>query len=94
MTDYSAFYSNQASSDPTRTLTLRAKWVAENNRRFAMLKAVIRKTVVTNNALDLPHVEGGLQILAALPAAVPKQWAYRWSHEKVSAFMGWLKEME
>ncbi len=93
MTDYSAFYINQASSDPTRTLTLRSKWVAENNRRFAMLKAVIRKSVVDNDGFGLRE-RGHFQAQASLPPAAPRAWAYRWSHEKVDAFMKWLKEME
>ncbi len=93
MTDYSAFYSNQASSDPTRTLTLRSKWVAENNRRFAMLKAVIRKSVVDNDGFGLRERDH-FQAQASLPPAAPRQWAYRWSHEKIDAFMKWLKEME
>ena len=101
MTDYTSFYNNQTSADPTRTLSLRSRWVADWNRRVARLKRAIWQSVVANDAFglreDKSHLGSTLLAQAAtppLPVAQPKQWAYRWSHEKVEAFMAWLKEME
>jgi len=101
MTDYTSFYNNQTLADPTRTLSLRSRWVADWNRRVARLKRAIWQSVVANDAFglreDKSHLGSTLLAQAAtppLPVAQPKQWAYRWSHEKVEAFMAWLKEME
>lgn len=58
-----------------------------------MLKAVIRKSVVDNDGFGLRERDH-FQAQASLPPAAPRAWAYRWSHEKVDAFMKWLKEME
>jgi SPP1 gp7 family putative phage head morphogenesis protein len=89
MTDYGAFYVNQTESDPTRTLTLRSRWVADWNRRIKALKAAITKvmeqdvfgfgdTITTLAQLEIPQ----------------KKFHYRYSHEKVADFMKWLGEME
>lgn len=101
MTDYTSFYNNQTSADPTRTLSLRSRWVADWNRRIARLKRAIWQSVAANDAFGLREDKSrlGSTLLAQvatppLPVAQPKQWAYRWSHEKVEAFMAWLKEME
>lgn len=101
MTDYVSFYNNQTSADPTRTLSLRSRWVADWNRRIARLKRAVWQSVVANDAFGLREDKSrlGSTLLAQvatppLPVAQPKQWAYRWSHEKVEAFMSWLKEME
>ena len=86
MTDYAAFYTNQSDLDPTRTLTLRSRWVADWNRRIKSLKAVINKAVVEDDVFGLKEREHfALQVDLQSPGS--RKFAYRWSHEKVSAFM-------
>lgn len=96
MTDVLAFYNNERRADPTRTLTLRERWVTDWNARIAALKKVIKKSVVDNDGFGLKQENRFLQVQAAPPLtpATTGQWAYRWSHEKVAGFMGWLREME
>lgn len=93
MTNYELFINAPSQADPTRTLTLRSKWVADWNRRIVALKSVVMKSVVENDCFGLR--EPDRLIPAQVLDPVPKrQWAYRWSHEKVQEFMSWLNDME
>lgn len=93
MTDYGLFINAPSQADPTRTLTLRSKWVADWNRRIAALKRAVLKSVVENDCFGLREPDRLIPAQALEP--VPKrQWAYRWSHEKVQEFMSWLNDME
>jgi SPP1 gp7 family putative phage head morphogenesis protein len=100
MTDFRAFYTNERSADPTRTLTLRSRWTADWNRRIAALQKAIKTSVVDNDGFGLEEKNKPfmlVQAFAELPPLTPApmgKWAYRWSHEKVSSFMAWLREME
>lgn len=67
--------------DPTRTLTLRQKFVADMARRFAELKRAIRKSIVDNDAFALK----------ANDAAGPGAFDFPRSADKVDAFMDWLQ---
>lgn len=93
MTDYGLFFNQPAQADPTRTLTLRSRWVADWNRRIAALKRAVLKSVVTNDCFGLREPER-LTPSEALDPVPKRQWAYRWSNEKVEEFMRWLQEME
>lgn len=66
-------------ADPTRTITIRKKFVADYTRRFKRLIKDIQDTVRTNNAL-------------ALRAADPGQFDFPRSADKIPAFMDWLRE--
>lgn len=106
MTSYTSLLFNQlAKADPTRTLTLRSRWAADWKRRIKELQRVIRISVVDNDGFGLSRPDVAPGTARQLPAQVPSvhaalepassgSWAYRWSHEKVDAFMQWLKEME
>lgn len=94
MTDYRALLLNSVASDPTRTLTLRNKWVADWNRRIKALKSVVLKAIVEQDVFGLKEQEHFLQVQEDLPVPEPRKFAYRYSQQKVEAFMAWLKEME
>lgn len=94
MTDYRALLLNSVASDPTRTLTLRSKWVADWNRRIKALKSVVLKAIVEQDVFGLKEQEHFLQVQEDLPVPEPRKFAYRYSQQKVEAFMAWLKEME
>lgn len=92
MTDYRAFYANQTEYDPTRTVTLRARWVADWNRRIKALQQAIAK-VIKQDTFGFGDQPQQLSVQAELE--VPqRKFQYRYSHEKVDGFMQWLKEME
>ena len=94
MTDYSAFFINQQAADPTRTLTLRSKWSADWSRRVNALKKAVLKSVVDQDCFGLNQPDNRVFVQAELPPSQPRQFAYRWSHEKIEAFMEWLRQME
>lgn len=94
MTDYRTLLLNSVASDPTRTLTLRSKWVADWNRRIKALKSVVLKAIVEQDVFGLKGQEHFLQVQEDLPVPEPRKFAYRYSQQKVEAFMAWLKEME
>ncbi len=107
MTDYGSFYLTLNAADPTRTLTLRSRFASDWKGRIRALQVVIRKSVVDNDGFGLSGPKQAAAGLAspssgpgpsvhikAPPAAKPNAWAYRWSSEKVKAFMAWLKKME
>jgi len=74
--------------DPTRTLTIRKKFVAEMNKRFRALKGLIRRSIVDNDCFGLrPQT-------IPLAEARPGQFKFERSADKVEAFMDWLKEQE
>jgi SPP1 gp7 family putative phage head morphogenesis protein len=76
-------------SDPTRTLTLRNRFIADMDRRFKSLMRDITTTIVENDALGLKEPE-----VRTLEAAPPKAFAYTRDAEKIPAFMAWLNEQE
>lgn len=96
MTDFRSFYLNARSADPTRTATLRSKWVADWNRRIKKLQKAIRTTVVENDAFGLKseNTATAIAVQLDLSPAPPNAWAYRWTTDKVDGFMAWLREMQ
>lgn len=81
--------SNPPAQDPTRTLTLRRQFIADVTRRLAGLKRDIRTSITERDAL---HLQPGRLVAAA--AASPRQFAYSWDSQKVTAFMEWLRKEE
>ncbi len=89
--------------DPTRTVTLRRAFAAEATRRFRAIKALIWKSVVTNDALALlepvplfprlppqvftPFTIDALSTNEALPR---RAFEFRTDPQKVAGFMEWL----
>ena len=71
--------------DPTRTTTLRRAFVADVNRRFRALTAVVWKAVVTDDCF-------GLQPAAYLDSPGYKAFDFTRSVDKVEAFMRWFNQ--
>ncbi len=77
---------SNARRDPTRTATLRQRYVGEVRRHFAALKALVVRTVEGNDALGLG--ERPLGVMQARPAT-----RYDFPSDpagKAQAFMDWL----
>jgi SPP1 gp7 family putative phage head morphogenesis protein len=80
--------------DPTRTLTLRKKFVADMDKRFGELKKLITVSIVLNDCFGLkPRVTAPTPFFIQA-AAKPGQFAFDRSSAKVEAFMAWLAEQE
>lgn len=79
--------------DPTRTLTLRQRWVTDFDRRFKALKKLITVSVIENDCFGLTD-KGKMTDFRVQAAAGPGQFAFTRSADKVEAFMAWLKEQE
>jgi len=73
--------------DPTRTKTLRDKFVREMNRRFKEVRLAVVESVVANDVFGLK--DSHLARLAALPAG---SFAFATDPQKVDGFMEWLQE--
>src|SRR3972149_6897295 len=70
--------------DPTRTLTLRNRFVADLTRRFKALKKAINKKVVVDDFFKVKEPKQIITFAYDFPS----------SKDKVSEFMEWLKEQE
>jgi len=69
--------------DPSRTTTLRLKFMADMNKRFRRLKGDIIRLVVDEDAFGLrPDV----------PLVLNTRWKFKTNAEKVALFRVWLKE--
>jgi SPP1 gp7 family putative phage head morphogenesis protein len=80
--------------DPTRTLTLRKKFVADVDKRFLALKKLITVSIVLNDCFGLkPRVTAPTPFFIQA-AAKPGQFAFDRSSAKVEGFMAWLAEQE
>jgi SPP1 gp7 family putative phage head morphogenesis protein len=75
--------------DPTRTLTLRNKFVSDMQKRMRELKGLINKTLIQNNALGF-----GTGVLVLVEAGGPGQFAYSTDDAKLAAFMQWWRGVE
>lgn len=77
--------------DPTRTLSLRARFIADLTRRFRALQRDITASIVANDVFGLTDSLGGFTGLVAAP---PKAFAFPRNDQKVAAFMEWLRVQE
>lgn len=81
--------------DPTRTTQLRAQFSRAATKRFNELKTVIRKSIVDNDCFGLIEpVRPLLTGLAKPTPALPGQFAFPRSKDKITGFMDWLNEQE
>lgn len=80
--------------DPTRTLTLRKKFVADVDKRFLALKKLITVSIVLNDCFGLKPRVTAPKPFFIQAAAKPGQFAFDRSSAKVEAFMAWLAEQE
>ena len=79
-------------ADPTRTVGIRARFMADDTRRYRNLMAAIRVSVVDRDVLGLgaPQMPMGL---VATPAD-PTDFVFLRDPEKMTQFMSWLDEQE
>lgn len=76
-------------SDPTRTTTLRMRFVRQMNRRFGELKRDIRISIVDDDCFGIQP-----NVLRVLASAGRKAFEFARSEEKVRLFMEWLQKQE
>jgi len=79
-------------ADPTRTIGVRARWIADVTRRYRNLMAAIRVSIVDRDVLGLAGPQP-LFGLAATPAD-PADFVFLRDPQKMDAFMGWLDTQE
>lgn len=77
--------------DPTRTAGIRRRFEAEMRRRFRALARLIREGVGTNDALGLKDAP---PLIVNRDAPAPRAFDYPRSHQKVAAFMEWLRQAQ
>ena len=83
--------------DPSRTLTLRAKFVREMNVRFRVIKTAIRRAVVDLDVFGLQDPEITANVLTAdeaLARIQARQFAFPRTADKVDGFMQWLEDTQ
>ncbi|OQX08801.1 MAG: hypothetical protein BWK76_23095 [Desulfobulbaceae bacterium A2] len=79
--------------DPTRTMSLRARFVADVDARFRLLSKWIKTAIVDNDVFGLkPGGSGMMRYFNK--ESLPGQFDFPRSDAKVEAFMKWLKEAE
>jgi len=76
------------SIDPTRTITLRNKFVAEMHNRFASLMIDIRQAVIE---LDVFGLVEETRVIVNASGLSSKQYDFPRTDQKVEAFVKWLK---
>ncbi len=77
--------------DPTKTLTIRKRFMADITRRFKKVRRLIIESVAINDCFGLSEKSPHLSLLQALE---PDVFKFSRSAEKISGFMTWLKEAE
>lgn len=81
--------------DPTRTITLRRRFVADVDKRFNELKKVIKKSIVDNDCFGLKEKDNVIKFPAQKTSAIQERaFEFKRSDQKVDAFMDWLNEQE
>jgi len=74
-------YTRQNRFDPTRTISLRAAWVREMNKRFRRLRGLINAAIIDQDCF-------GMMTTYMPPAR--KAFAFPRTSDKVAGFMNWL----
>jgi len=75
-------------SDPTRTRTLRLRFMQQMTRRWAEIKKDIRISIIDRDCFDIqPEV-------VAFGATERKAFKFKTDTEKVAGFMDWLRDQE
>lgn len=69
-----------SAKDPTGTIKIRNQYMKQLEKRFGVLKKLIKESFMTNNALHL---------VAPMPA---NNFIYKYDAEKVEAFIRWLNK--
>jgi len=77
---------NPLKSDPTRTTTLRRRFLGGMRKRFRALKGAINKLIVKDDVFGL-DAKGPLTFNVE-----PKAWAFATDEQKVKNFDNWLQQ--
>jgi len=83
--------------DPTRTTVLRKRFMVDMNKRFRVVKVIIRKAIIDQDCFGIQRNRPiGLTANEPGPMALPtrQQFAFTRTQDKVTGFMAWLKEQE
>lgn len=77
--------------DPSRTLTLRNRWVSDFKRRFRLLLNDITEAIVE---LDVLGLEDNTEVTNITNVADlrPKQFAFERDAQKIDSFMDWVEQ--
>jgi len=79
--------------DPTRTLTIRNRFVADFNRRFKMLMSDVREAVVDLDCFGLTQPSLQTQALTVNAAGIsPRQFDFPLAADRIEAFTEWLNK--
>ena len=79
--------------DPTRTLALRKRFVADFKRRYRKVRKDITTTIVTNDAFGLVNPRDELGRIIKVHAAAPlRAFAFTTDAKKIEGFLDWLEE--
>lgn len=83
--------SNPLRQDPTRTVTLRRRYIADMKRRMRLLESDIRELVVSLDVFGLkPDPTGGLSTLQLNVEA--REWQFQTDAKKVELFNLWFAD--
>lgn len=85
--------------DPTRTKTIRDGFARECTKRFRELRTAINISIVDNDCFGLKEAQPvrerpRFQALAKPSPALPKQFDFPRTFDKIQKFMDWLNEQE
>lgn len=80
--------------DPTRTLAIRNRWVAEMGRRFAALRRLVWRAIVDEDCFGLTNPAGRVMVHADLTTRGRNAFDFPRLDEKVTAFMDWFRRQQ
>jgi len=79
--------------DPSKTMTLRSKWVSDFRRRFKLLLSDIKEALIDQDVLGLINDENlnnkRINIINASGLS-PRQFDFEIDADKINAFMEWI----
>lgn len=87
--------SNPLRADPTRTLTLRRRFIADMKRRIKIVEKAVFETIVTQDALGLevPSQDPLNLNEATFEQNVERQaWRFQTNEQKIASFNQWFAE--
>ncbi len=80
--------------DPSRTLTLRNKWVQDFRRRFKLLSITITEAIVDQDVLGLDVENLNTERINIINATglTPRQFDFQRDADKINAFTDWIEQ--
>lgn len=83
-----------AKKDPTKTITLRARFSADMDRRFKELRRAIIKMIDTEDIFGLKEEKDFFSLEKVATPGQVRKWQYYHDNEKIIAFGEWLEEQQ